>query len=658
MTRDTFARLLGHVDRQCRSRTVALALAAFVGTVSSAPARASVQCAGNDICLQSSTGQIMSNPKVYVVFWGLAGRDPYNDQQNMTNFLTAIGGWKWSGVATQYHGTDNSLSNQLVGFGPNLLQGTWTDTTNAPPPDVPMNDEWNTAMTKEINAGVSHFNILGDPDTILIIATGHRTNPPNVGSCQNHGNTTTSPRNAFIDFRYAADCVAYPESSLSSTPQWAASNLAMLHELQETVTDPFGVSWRDYGGPQPNFPNGGDYYCRNPINPPNGPGPVCEGQQAEIGDKCGLENLPLGDFWGTIYPQDIYGGGLLQMKLLTDNIYPNTFAIAPMWSNAMADRSPQPPWNSSVLGVTSGCAYSHTARKMLFYESGGNVLFYNTDPVGSQVRNLGKPGALQIQSAPAAVSWGPNRFDVFIYASNKHLWHTWSSDGGLTQGAWEDWGAAPAGGAFAQSPSVTSWGPGRLDILATVVIGGGRTLYHKYWNVNADGSNTNSAWESWGTQPYLYSGPAATSIQYNWIDGFALDATSNLLHVYWQGPGSTPTWENWGKPAGATLLYTSNPAVAQWAPWRYDIFVGDTGGNLEHYFWDHGPGGWDPSWGRPPGGAIVSEVAAISPGTNQLRINALAANGQVYERYWFNGDLGWTSQANGAYANGLGAAVW
>ena len=31
----------------------------------------------------------------------------------------------------------------------------------------------------------------------------------------------------------------------------------------------------------------------------------------------------------------------------------------------------------------------------------------------------------KIASAPAAVSWGANRIDVFVVGSNKHLYHKW-----------------------------------------------------------------------------------------------------------------------------------------------------------------------------------------------------------------------------------------
>ena len=32
-----------------------------------------------------------------------------------------------------------------------------------------------------------------------------------------------------------------------------------------------------------------------------------------------------------------------------------------------------------------------------------------------------------ITSEPVAVSWGPNRIDVFAKGQNDHLWHIWKS---------------------------------------------------------------------------------------------------------------------------------------------------------------------------------------------------------------------------------------
>jgi hypothetical protein len=42
----------------------------------------------------------------------------------------------------------------------------------------------------------------------------------------------------------------------------------------------------------------------------------------------------------------------------------------------------------------------------------------------SQWVNLGAPRG-GVQSAPAAVSWGPNRVDTFVRGNNKKMWHKW-----------------------------------------------------------------------------------------------------------------------------------------------------------------------------------------------------------------------------------------
>jgi subtilisin family serine protease len=73
--------------------------------------------------------------------------------------------------------------------------------------------------------------------------------------------------------------------------------------------------------------------------------------------------------------------------------------------------------------------------------------------------------------SPSAVSWGPDRLDVFVIGV----------DGALLQRAWvgdhfADW--VNLGGSFVGSPSAVSWGPDRLDVF---VIGVDGALLQRAW---------------------------------------------------------------------------------------------------------------------------------------------------------------------------------
>src|SRR5436305_10010098 len=61
-------------------------------------------------------------------------------------------------------------------------------------------------------------------------------------------------------------------------------------------------------------------------------------------------------------------------------------------------------------------------------------------------------------SPPAAVSWAPNRLDIFGLGVANDMFHNWSSDG-TNWGGWES-----LGGTFNSPPAAVSWAPNRLDI--------------------------------------------------------------------------------------------------------------------------------------------------------------------------------------------------
>ncbi|HVP81489.1 MAG TPA: matrixin family metalloprotease [Nitrososphaeraceae archaeon] len=66
-----------------------------------------------------------------------------------------------------------------------------------------------------------------------------------------------------------------------------------------------------------------------------------------------------------------------------------------------------------------------------------------------------------LSSDPAAVSWGPNRIDVFARGTDNALKHIYYN------GSWRSWESL--GGTLASGPDVSSWGNRRLDIFARTV---------------------------------------------------------------------------------------------------------------------------------------------------------------------------------------------
>jgi hypothetical protein len=78
-----------------------------------------------------------------------------------------------------------------------------------------------------------------------------------------------------------------------------------------------------------------------------------------------------------------------------------------------------------------------------------------------------------LSGAPASVSWAPGRTDVFVVDNVNHLRHAYvDTHSNMCSGpdspcyTDSDWGA-PSGWTLMANPTVTSWGPGRLDVFVT-----------------------------------------------------------------------------------------------------------------------------------------------------------------------------------------------
>src|SRR5262249_27597090 len=75
-------------------------------------------------------------------------------------------------------------------------------------------------------------------------------------------------------------------------------------------------------------------------------------------------------------------------------------------------------------------------------------------------------------SPPAAVSWAPNRIDVFGLGTDDSLYHqSWNGS------VWSGW--EPLGGVFHSAPAAVCWGPNRIDVFG---LGTDGSLYHKAWD--------------------------------------------------------------------------------------------------------------------------------------------------------------------------------
>lgn len=251
-------------------------------------------------------------------------------------------------------------------------------------------------------------------------------------------------------------------------------------------------------------------------------------QLSKLDDTIGRIRTVQSAAGGAVYVSTSNGGGNDRISRV-DPVAP----ALTRWSPGL-DVSP-----SGVATVLRGSAVT------AFVRGTDNRVWYTTQSAAggafSGFRFI--PGT--IASAPAAVTWGGSRVDLFAKGSNGHLLHTYSTGGAYH--AWED-----VGGALTSAPSAASLSTGTIDIVA-------RTTGDALSRIRWDGAR----WTPW-TQVggVLSAAPAASadraagtvSVVVRGTNGqifrVVLSATgvaggfTNLGRLTWSGPtlaqGPTP----------------------------------------------------------------------------------------------------------------------
>jgi hypothetical protein len=148
-------------------------------------------------------------------------------------------------------------------------------------------------------------------------------------------------------------------------------------------------------------------------------------------------------------------------------------------------------------------------------------------------------------SAPCAVSWGPDRLDIFGLGTDNQCYHkSWNgANGGSVWApsvtAWE-----PLGGTFNTAPVVKCWGNNRIDIFG---LGTDNQCYHKWW----DGSNWGPSVSGWEPLGGVFNSlPTATSWGANRLDIFGLGLDNAMYHKAWDGANWQPSVTGWDNIGG------------------------------------------------------------------------------------------------------------
>jgi hypothetical protein len=199
---------------------------------------------------------------------------------------------------------------------------------------------------------------------------------------------------------------------------------------------------------------------------------------------------------------------------------------------------------------------------------------------------------------PVAVSWGPDRVDVFGIGGDGVLRQTWirrQPDGWAPAGQ-----AVPVAEGVTEIPAAISWGSLRLDLFGRSASG---SVTHKWWDDAADR-----------------------------LDIFTVENTSKTTHKYWHpGTGWLPAPLTHWEELGGSL--TTPPAVVTWGNYHLDAFGRGPEGHLRHLWW--GPeNGWEPDfeW-EDMRGVLGSAPIAFAWGQDRLGVFAVSIENTLIYKY-------------------------
>ena len=229
-------------------------------------------------------------------------------------------------------------------------------------------------------------------------------------------------------------------------------------------------------------------------------------------------------------------------------------------------------------------------------------------------------------NVPTVVAWGGDRLDLFVTGTDLACWHKWW-DGKAWQpsmGGWESLGgilqASPLGG-----PVAVSWHPNRLDLFT---VGTDGALWHKWWNGSAWRPSA-TGWESLGG--VCASRPAAVAWAPNRLDLFVVGTDGALWHKWWNGSAWRPSASGWESLGGVCL---GAPVAVSWNPNRLDLFVVGTDRAVWHKWWNGST--WRPSvsgW-ESLGGACGSQPEAVAWGPNRLDLFVEGTDRALWHKWW------------------------
>ena len=199
-------------------------------------------------------------------------------------------------------------------------------------------------------------------------------------------------------------------------------------------------------------------------------------------------------------------------------------------------------WRTEAIGITVAGAPAVTSWKEghldVFVRSADNRLFHRAyeNELWQGQNWVDLSDGHKIEVSPGAVSWGPNRIDLFA-VWDKQVHHRF-----YLNGVWNPW-AENLGGVTNDAPAAAAWKPDRVDVLVHTT---DNFMARRFWD-------STNVWRNWenigGVSQNLMSAPAAVATGSNRIDCFGRNPANHLIHASYQEAKQ----ENWMELDGLSI---------------------------------------------------------------------------------------------------------
>jgi hypothetical protein len=217
--------------------------------------------------------------------------------------------------------------------------------------------------------------------------------------------------------------------------------------------------------------------------------------------------------------------------------------------------------------------------------------------------------SIKVKGAPTVSSWKEGRLDVFVRGTDDHLYHRVYEYDGWQGAKWED---LSDGHKIEQSPGAVSWGPDRIDLFA---------VWDKQVHHRAYQSGKWSAWSE-NLEGATNDAPAAASWKMERVDVLVHTTDNHLSRRYWE-KGKTfekgSGWKGWENVGGQGKTLKSALAAVSTGQNRIDCFAHGSSDRLFHAWYQDGK---QEEWAEIDSLAIKDAPAAVSgPGADRGRVD-------------------------------------